>query len=77
MIPFNKYESRNYSNRRLVNMLDYEDILFNSTLHFDFNFPVKMFTSVETAPKSQVFFNGLDIPEIRFSNEPGQGVLWY
>jgi hypothetical protein len=58
-------------------MLDYEDILFNSTLHFDFNLPVKMFTSYEAAPKSQIFFNGLDTSEIRWVDEPGQGVLWY
>jgi hypothetical protein len=40
-------------------MLDYEDILFNSTLHFDFNFPSQMFASVESAPKSEVYFNGI------------------
>jgi hypothetical protein len=57
-------------------MLDYEDILFNSTLHFDFNFPVKMFMNVDVAPKSYVYFNGIEKSRIRFVQESGEGVVW-
>ena len=77
VIPFNKYGSIKYPNQRIVNLLDYEDILFNSTLHFDFNFPTKMFTSVESAPKSKVYFNGINSKEIKYEFEANQGVMWY
>ena len=57
-------------------MLYYEEIIYNSTIHFDFNFPAKMFQSVEMAPKSQIFFNGIDKREIRWYYEEDQGVMW-
>ena len=67
----------NLSNQRIVNLFDYEDILSNSTIMFDFNFPSKLFVSVEETPKSHVFFNGIDKKKIKYVAEPGQGVVWY
>lgn len=58
-------------------MLDYEDILYNSTIMFDFNLPSKMFISRETTPKSKVYFNGIDKDSIKYVREPGQGVVWF
>lgn len=76
VIPLNQFDSLRYPNRRLVNLLEYEDILFNSTLHFDFNLPIKMFMSSEVAPKSYVYFNGIEKSKIRFVDELGEGVVW-
>ena len=67
VVPFNKFETLKYPNHRLVNLLDYEDILYNSTLHFDFNLPTKLFTSVESAPKSKIYFNGIEKRVIQYS----------
>ena len=71
VIPFNRHGMPYLSNQRIVNLLDYEDILSNSTIMFDFNFPSKMFVSIEATPKSKVYFNGIDKKSIKYVNEPG------
>lgn len=35
VIPFNKFNVEKFPNQQLPNMLDAEDIFFNSTIHFD------------------------------------------
>ena len=77
VIPFNNYNTKNHPNQRIVNMLDFEDVLFNYTVHFDFNFPSFMFKKdSKHIPTSKVFFNGINARRIRYALEDGEGVVW-
>jgi len=76
VIPFNRYGMPITPNDRLVNVLDFEDILSNGTMQLDLSLPPSMFVSAETAPVSKVILNGADVNLIKYKHEEGQGVLY-
>jgi len=58
-------------------MLYYEYTFSDQKVQFDFNLPVKLFTSVESAPKSYIYMNGIDKSTISWSQEESLGIVWF
>jgi hypothetical protein len=76
VIPWNRYGIPDRANQRLINILDYEDILYSYTIHFDFNFPASMFEVGKVVPKSSLYINGFEKSLIKYINEPNNGIVW-
>ena len=77
VIPFNRYGYPDRENDRIISMLNYEDILYNYTVHFDFNLPASMFKTKADAPKSNLYVNGFEWRVVKWNDEPSNGVVWH